>query len=131
MTKAGMVLALACTVGALVGCSNGKRGAYDTCEAGQCEGVDGCSEVRVESTGGAATSGICTSVCAADDECPVDSRGVVGSCQLFVGSTIAVCFERCTSSDDCPEGLGCVDRLTDASGMEVRFDPVCLPVLTR
>lgn len=131
MTKARIVIALACTVGVLVGCSNDARGAYDTCEAGQCEGVDGCSDVRVEYPAGAAVSGICTSVCSADAECPADSRGVVGSCHQFVGSTFAVCFERCTSSDDCPDGLGCVDRLADASGAEVRFDPVCLPVLSR
>jgi len=128
MTKS-IGVALVIAAGMLAGCSNGK-GAYETCEAGQCEGVDGCSDVRVEYAEGAATAGICTNLCESDAECPIDVRGARGACERFVGSTISICFETCTTSDDCPEGLGCVDRLTDSSGMSVPFDqPVCLPVL--
>ena len=122
-------LALLLASAAIAGCSNDAPTAYETCEPGQCTGVDGCSSVRVEYPEGAAIAGICTDECAVDEDCPVDSRGAQGACATFIGSM--VCFERCATDEDCPDGLGCVDRLSDSSGMTVFFDPICLPVLAR
>jgi hypothetical protein len=90
---------------------------------------DGCSNIAVDyGERRSRTYGFCTSVCAADADCPLDASGERGACLSFDGGMLFLCYERCTADVECLEGFGCVDGLRTADGGTIRFPPVCLPV---
>ena len=97
---------------------------YDECTVGstaECSTESqGCFGITVDG----ATRGICTSSCSSDASCPLDSRGLNGTCLSFDGGRAFTCFETCRTSADCASGFACKSQTADGTS----FPPICVPL---